>query len=238
MRKLTVIEPHELLDSTYSLDLIEIRFLQLAFAVIYRLDGIIEDKLYEVDLKEFAEEFNLSDDTAYRALKDVSLSLAKRTLILKSALIDKSARKTEMSVIHWLEEVRYDTSCSSVRLKWSKSIIPLLNGLGKDNLYSKYLLENTRNMKSIHSVRLFRLLNKWKVAGKVKWELKEFRRLMGIAEDSYACVLNFRRDVIQKSINDINKLSGLEVGYTSLKKGRKIVGWDFVVKVKPKRGVD
>jgi Protein involved in initiation of plasmid replication len=237
MHKLTVIEPYELLDATYSLDLVEIRFLQLAFANIYRINGVLEDVLYEVDLEQFAEEFSLKRDTAYRALKEVCTSLIKRTLTLKSALIDASAKKSEVSIIHWLEEVRYDSEASTVKLKWSKSLIPLLNDLGRDNLYSKYLLDNTKDMKCIHSVRLFRLLNKWKMQGKIKWKLKEFRRLMGIEEDTYVSILNFRRDVIEKGVKDINNLSGLEVKYESIKEGRRIVGWEFWVRDKGEEGV-
>lgn len=224
---LTVIEPHQLMDATYSLEIVEIRLLQLAFANIYMQEGVLEDRLYEVDVKQYAEEFGLTHNAAYQALVTASKTLATKTIILKASLVDKKASKTAKDIIHWVHKIRYDVEDSSIKLQWHKDLIPLFNDLGKDNLYSKYLLENTSKMKSLHSIRLFRLLNKWKKQGSITWKVKEFKRLMGIDEDSYTDVRSLRRDVIEKAVGDINKLSDLRVEWDVVKEGRKITGFSF-----------
>jgi len=162
MVNLVVIEPHQLMDSTYSLETSELRFLQLAFANIYIKEGILEDKLYEVDIKQYEKEFNITHDAAYKALISAAKTIATRTLTLKSSLVDKNASKTAKDIIPWVHKIRYDAENGCIKLQWHKDLIPLFNNLGEDRLYSKYLLDNTKNMKSIHSIRLFRLLNKWK----------------------------------------------------------------------------
>ena len=237
MATLIVIEPHQILDATYSLDTIEIRLLQLAFANIFRIDGVLEDRLYEVDVEEYAEEFNISRHAAYQALVRASKSLAGKTLTLKASLTDKRASKSAMDIINWVHKIRYDPEDSSIKIQWHKDLIPILNGLGEDNLYSKYLLENTRHMRSIHSIRLFRLLNKWKMQGKIRWKLKEFKRLMGIDDESYTDIRSLRKEVIEKGVKDINNLSDLEVKYENIKEGVKIVGFEFWVREKEKEGV-
>jgi plasmid replication initiation protein len=224
---LTVIEPHQILDATYSLEAVEIRLLQLAFANIYMQEGVLEDKLYEVDVKQYAKEFGLTHHAAYQALVTASKSLATKIVVLKSSLVDKNASKTAKDIIPWVHKIRYDVEDGSIKMQWHRDLIPLFNGLGKDNLYSKYLLENTSKMKSIHSIRLFRLLNKWKKQGSITWKLKEFKRLMGIEEDSYTDVRSLRRDVIDKAVGDINRLTDLQVKWEVVKDGRKIVGFWF-----------
>ena len=229
MSNLLVIEPHQLMDATYSLETSELRLLQLAFANIYIQEGILEDKLYEVDIKQYAEEFNITHDAAYKALVSAAKTLAAKTIVLKASLVDKKASKTAKDIIHWVHKIRYDVEDSSIKLQWHKDLIPLFNNLGEGNLYSKYLLDNTKKMKSIHSIRLFRLLNKWKKQGSIVWKIKEFKRLMGIEDDCYTDIRSLRRDVIEKAIGDINRLSDLTVGMEMVKEGRKIVGFMFFI---------
>jgi plasmid replication initiation protein len=232
MATLVVIEPHQLMDATYNLETTELRLLQLAFANIYMQEGILEDKLYEVDIKQYAEEFNLSHDAAYRALVTASKGIASKTIILKSSLVDKKASKSARDIIPWVHKIRYDPEDSSIKIQWHRELVPLFNDLGAGNLYSKYLLDNTRKMKSIHSIRLFRLLNKWEKQGSISWKLKEFKRLMGLAEDSYTDVRSLRKDVVEKALKDINSKSVLQVEYEVVKEGRKIVGFKFGIGVR------
>jgi len=227
MATLVVIEPHQLLDATYNLDPTELRLLQLAFANIFLTEGVLEDRMYEVDVKQYAEEFEISYDAAYRALVTASKSLSGRTITLKASLVDKKASKTAKDIIPWVHKIRYDPEDSSIKIQWHKELVPLFNDLGAGNLYSKYLLDNTRKMKSIHSIRLFRLLNKWKKQGSITWKLKEFKRLMGIAEDSYMDIRSLRKDVVEKAVGDINKLTDIRVEWDVVKEGRKITGFSF-----------
>lgn len=229
MSKLLVIEPHQLLDATYQLDTNEIRLIQLSLAGIYRKNNILEDKLYEINTDEFADVFNISTHAAYQALVDVASSLLSRTIHLKSQLIDPTASKSAKSGIQWISEIRYDPMESCVQLRWHRALIPIINNLGEENLYSSYLLENTRKMKSVHSIRLFRLLNKWTKLKRVTWKVAEFKRLMGIDVDSYTNIVSLRRDVIEKAVKDINNYSELIVDFDADLKGRKIVGFTFAI---------
>jgi len=76
---------------------------------------------------------------------------------------------------------------------------------------------------------LFRLVNKWKIKGKIAWKLAEFRRLMGIADGSYTDVVTLRKDVINKAVKDINKFSDLYIECLAEKQGRCVVGFCFSV---------
>jgi len=57
---------------------------------------------------------------------------------------------------------------------------------------------------------------------------------MGIEEDSYTDIRSLRKDVIEKAVRDINKLSNLNAEFEADRIGRKIVGFTFKVWSKSK----
>jgi len=93
------------MDATYQLSIVEIRLLQLTLASIYMQEGVLEDKLYEIDVYKYAKEFNLTQTAAYHALIDVTKGLANKTITLKSTLVDSKASNTAKDIIPWVHRI-------------------------------------------------------------------------------------------------------------------------------------
>lgn len=93
--------------------------------------------------------------------------------------------------------------------------------------YTQYYLKNVIRMRSQYSIRIYELINaeKFKAPiGAVTYPVEEFRRLIGISEDSYKTFGIFNSKVIGPSVDEINEIDGenLYVGYTKLRTGRSI----------------
>jgi plasmid replication initiation protein len=234
-KSLTVHEPNQLIESFHKLDITELKLLQLCFAGIYFKNGVDRDKFYIVQLQEYAEYFELSHDSAYRAMIDASKSLKSRVIILYTKLLDPKASKTAKRIIGWVDSIEYDTKESSIKIKLHQDLVEVLNNLGRDNPYSAYLLENTRKMTSVNSIRLFRLCNKWKKAGGFSNSLEDLKHLMGFQEEEYKSWDNLRRRVIIPSVDDINKYTELDVEFFTIPRGRKIIKASFNVNNKNKQ---
>ena len=73
----------------------------------------------------------------------------------------------------------------------------------------------------------------WKAAGKTPlFELELFRAQMGLGDNEYRDMSNFKKRVLDLAVNEINEKTDLTVSYTQEKKGRLIHGFKFTVKQK------
>jgi plasmid replication initiation protein len=234
MARQIVVEPHQIIDSTHTLSIQEIRIIQLVLASVYRQRDDIEYIDYVVPLKLYSETFELSVDGTYDAVKDVVAHIMTKTMTLKTKLVDVTAKESSRVIIHWVDRVIYDPIDSTVSIRFHPDLVPLYNNLGKENLYSSYHLENTRLMKSINSIRLFRVLNKWKLAGKYKVSVKELRDLLGIEREMYGNVTDFRSKVIERAMKEINAKSELTVKLEQCKLGKTVTDFIFTIGLKKK----
>ena len=232
-KQLVVMEPHQILDSTHDLSLAEIRVLQLTLASIWRDqrdEGIgVEYKMYSLTLSDYSEVFGLSPEGTYGDIVDTVKSLMQRILVLKTKLIEPTANDRSKTVVHWVDKAVYDPIASTIAIRFDSELIQILNGLGKENLYSQYELENTSGMSSVLSIRLFRLLNKWKKAKRTSFEVEEFRRLMGVVAGTYTSVADLRNKVINRAIKEINTKTVLKVRVEVEKRGKKIDRFRFII---------
>lgn len=229
VRQLVVCEAHDVVESSHYLTEMELKLLQLCLAEIYQVEEIDREKYYEIDKKEYARIFNLSEDAAYHAMVDASKLLMGRTLTLKSTLLDPEQPDRSRTVIHWVHSCRYNIDTAKVELRWHDSIIGLLCQLGESTLYSKYTLDDVCELKSINALRLYRILNKWALAKTKVFDLKEFRRLMGFNEKEYLIFKHLNAQVIKPCLEAINLYTNLtaevELKYT----GRTVTALIFTI---------
>jgi len=232
MKDLVICEGHEILDSYHKLHLGEIKLMQICLGKIFQKEAIDEDTYYEVDLQEYADWFNLDKHSAYQIMEQSARSLMTRTLTLKTSLLNPEAKASSKTIIHWVHSAIYDPETSKVLIKWHRDIIPFICIFGESKLYSGYNLQNTKQMKSVHSIRLYRILNKWKVARKVRLPIAEFKRLMGYSPEEYTRFNNLRDKVIEPALRDINMLSDLVVNVNYDSQGNKKTHIKFSIKTK------
>ena len=228
-KSLVVCEAHDIVDSTHFLTEMEIKLLQLCLAQIYQVEEIDENTYYEIDKKKYADIFRLSESAAYYAMVEACKTLMSRTLTLKSTLLDPEQPDKSRTIIHWVSSCRYNPETSSVELKWDSSVIDLLSQLGTDTPYSKYYLEDICELKSIHAIRLYRIVNKWALAKTKTFELNEFRRLMGLTELEHNLFKHLNSQVIKPAIEAINIYTNLTVEVEFIKVGKTVKSLKFTI---------
>lgn len=88
--------------------------------------------------------------------------------------------------------------------------ITRINGI--EQFFTSYLLEQTADMKSAYSVRLYELLVQWKAAKATPvFELKNFREQLGLDAEDYQRMDNFKKRVLDLAVEEINEKSDLIV---------------------------
>ncbi|MBP6437364.1 MAG: replication initiation protein RepM, partial [Paludibacteraceae bacterium] len=99
--------------------------------------------------------------------------------------------------------------------------------------FTQYLLSQTAQLKSVYSSRLYELLIQWRSTEKTPIiNLEDFRAQLGIEENQYKLMSDFKKRILDLAINDINEKTDIKVTYQQHKKGRSISGFSFNFKQK------
>ena len=238
-----VVKTHRLNTALQKLSLSEIRLMQLAI-IDARETGTGIDTVTPLPIhaSRYAEAFGVTRQTAYEVLIEAETSLFKRYF----TFLDERDGKPVKS--HWVSQAKYLDDEAIIEIMLTPAVvkeITRIDAIEAKTLFTRFALEQVAPMKSVYSVRLYELLNQWRQAKKVSFDLDIFRGQLGVEETEYKAMSDFKRRVLDLAVNEINGKSDLKISYEQVKKGVAIVGFKFKVltksqpkKVQPKSSRD
>lgn len=140
----------------------------------------------------------------------------------------------------WVQQVTYLDDEGAIELVFTLAVVNGISRIdGAEEFFTSYLLEQTANMDSIYSVRLYELLVQWVAAKQTPlFELNKFRDQLGVEDHEYKRMGNFKLRVLDLAVKEINEKSDIKVSYSQVKKGRTITGFKFTVHEKLKSKTD
>lgn len=224
-----VVKDNALINASYNLDLVEQRLILLAIVEARESGkGINANNPLEVHAESYINQFNVARQTAYQALKDASKDLFARQFSYQEM---NKRGNIENVLSRWVSEIRYIDAEATVKLIFAPAIVPLITKL--EEQFTKYELQQVSNLSSAYAVRLYELLIAWRSTGQTPViELEEFRKKIGVLDDEYTRMGNFKDRVLHLAIAQINEFTDITVKYEQHKKGRSIYGFSFSFKQK------
>ncbi len=221
-----IVKTNKLINAIENLTLSETRLIQLAIIGARESGGLENNQRLTVSAKSYAETFNTTIENAYKILLEAEERLFEQKFYY---LEDGEKVKSR-----WVNEVKYKKGSPSLEIALSKAVINEITNIdGYERFFTTYRLAQTCDFKSIYSLRLYELLNSWAKSKKTPvYELNVFRKLLGIKENEYQRMANFKARVLDIAIREINENTDVKVGYKQYKKGRKIIGFSFDIKSK------
>lgn len=225
-----VVKTHRLNTAIQKLSLAEIRLMQLAI-IDARETGTGIDSVTPLPIhaSRYADAFGVTRQTAYEILIDAENSLFRRYFTFLDEMDGKPVRS------HWVSQAKYLDDEAIIEIMLTPAVVKEITRIdAKKNktLFTKFALEQVASMKSVYSVRLYELLTQWRKAKKVSFALDVFRGQLGIDENEYKAMSDFKKRVLDLAVREINEKSDLNVSYTQIKKGVSIVGFEFKVLTK------
>jgi len=218
-----VTQDNALINASYTLDLIEKRLILLAIAKKRQMVKCETSNHIEIRAKDYEKSFQVDSSTAYQSLKSASKNLFDRYFSYQT--IDRRG-KLGLTNSRWVSEATYFDSEGYLSLVFSPSVLTFITELEKR--FTSYFLSDISKLTSIYAVRLYELIIAWKVTHKTPiFELEDFRKKMGVKEDEYPRMTNFKQRVLDIAINQINEHSNIRIECEQHKKGRKITGFSF-----------
>ena len=98
---------------------------------------------------------------------------------------------------------------------------------------TSYELKQVSNLTSGYAIRLYELLIAWRSVGKTPIiDLYEFRSKLGVGDDKYQRMGQFKEKVLHIAIEQLNKHTDITATYEQHKQGRTITGFSFKFKLK------
>ena len=231
MKNGLVVKDNALINASYNLELTEQRLIMLAIINARESgQGITADSKLEIHASDYAKLFNVSLDASYKALREAVNNLFNRQFSYTAEY--KRTGKRGVVRSRWVSRIFYVDDLALLEITFAPDVVPLVTRL--EEHFTSYQAKQVAHLTSKYAVRLYELLIAWREAGKVPpIEISEFRNRLGLLDDEYTAMHNFKKRVLEPSIQQINEHTDITVTYEQHKKGRTISGFSFRLKQKP-----
>lgn len=98
-------------------------------------------------------------------------------------------------------------------------------------LYGRLNMVVQAKFQSSYGLALYENCIRYQNIEQTPWfEITQFRKLMGIEDGKYSIFRDFKRRVLDKAMEEVNKYSSLSVSSKVKKQGRQVVGIQFLIK--------
>lgn len=128
----------------------------------------------------------------------------------------------------WIYETTLNKKAETITVRFTETLKPFLLQLSEN--FTAYELANVLSMKSKYAIRLYELLKSHSNQKVVSYDVARLRGLMLI--DKYPQYKEFKRNVIDKAVSEINLYTDLDVSYEPQKTGRSVTSLLFNMKKK------
>jgi plasmid replication initiation protein len=228
MKKDLVVKTNRLNQAFQVLSLAEFHIVQLA--IVDARDtgtGLTTDMPLRIDALRYADVFGTTRQNAYMRMKEAEETLFNR----RFSFFDEDGKLVKS---RWISQVKYLDNEGAIEIVFTPAVVQGISRInGVKEFFTQYLLSQTANLKSVYSSRLYELLIQWRSTGKTPIiNLEDFRAQLGVEEDQYKLMSDFKKRVLDLAINDINEKTDIKATYQQHKKGRSISGFSFNFKQK------
>jgi plasmid replication initiation protein len=220
-----VVKDNRLIQASYTLGLVEQRLILLAIVGSRNLvETITAETILTVRAEDYAKHFGVERQAGYMALADAVETLFNRRATVD--VYDKQKNKMRPMTVRWVTAMQYEENSGCVSLRFGHEVIPLITKL--EEQFTSYELQQIAGLKSAYAIRLYELLMQWKASKKTPlFKLEEFRTQLGLADNEYSRIFDFKKNILELSIKQINKHTDIIADYTQHKAGRTITGFSF-----------
>jgi plasmid replication initiation protein len=225
-----IVKSNHVVEASYRLTLNEQRLVLSCIQKIKKGQKIDPATPFVITASEFSDMFSVSLDRAYSELQAVADRLYERSVTVYQP--DPEEPKVTSTKTRWITAIDYIPTDGKVRLYFSAKMIPYISML--EGNFTRYNMEHIAGMTSVYGIRFYELMKGWLFGEprKVKTvEINEIKQLLALKDEKgnyqYSSIKDFKLNVLDKAMTDINKFSDLQASYDTAKTGRKITHFTF-----------
>ena len=234
MKNGLVVKDNALMNASYNLEVTEQRLILLAIINAREThQGITSDSKLEIHANDYASQFHVTKEAAYKALKTAVNNLFERQFSFK----EETKKGIGIVRSRWVSRIKYIDDSAILEITFAPDVVPLITRLEKH--FTSYQIQQVTLLTGKYAIRLYELLIAWREVGKVpQIELSEFRAKLGVEDDEYKAMNHFKSRVLEPSIKQINQHTDITVSYEQHKRGRTITGFSFKFRHKQQQKIE
>lgn len=231
-----IVKDNALITASHKLGEIEQRLILLAILKAREYCDSVEQlkgKELIIHANDYIQQFGVDKDAGYKSLKKAVLGLFEAKWGYKFI---NNKGNAEVVYERFTQSAKYIENEATVKFMFADAIIPLLVELEKR--FTTYEIEQVAQLSSSYAMRLYEFfmqhLDKKTGKGWLDISLDDLRFRFGLLPTEYKRMCDFKRDVLELSLKQINTKTDLSATYTQRKQGRVIVGFRFEFERKQK----
>jgi plasmid replication initiation protein len=216
-----VVMHNRLIEARYDLTLQEMRILLWLFSEIKRGDK--EFKAYRMAVKDFAEMVGVEKN---KKIYEQLIPITKR---LNQRLVEiHIPEKKEYMHCTWISSAKYHYGEGIIDITLHPDLLPFLLELTKE--FTIFELRYAIALSSIYAIRIYKLLKQYEKIGERTIEIVEIRRCCSIGDEQYKFYKDFRVNIIDRAMREVNEKTDISFDYEEIKTGRKVTSLHFTIK--------
>ncbi|KAB1437322.1 replication initiation protein [Pseudodesulfovibrio senegalensis] len=207
-------------DMIPTLQRLELQELRLLAFCLSHIDSKHDTTFFEItaSVQDLIAIFKISPNAAYEIVKQTIKSINQ-----KPAEYEEDGEKV---LAFWFQTMRYTPLDGKFTFKMNPDLAPRL--LDLRNNFTEYRLKDVYQFKSASTWHLYEILRQWKSAGKVKFDLNEFKMRLGVA-GRYPRFSDLKKRILDPGQRDIAAYSDIKIEYEKITKARKVVALRFFI---------
>ena len=155
MKNGLVVKNNSLINASYNLETTEQRLIMLAIMSARDTgQGITADSKLEIHASDYANQFNVTNETAYEVLKSAVNNLFERKFSYIAEY--KKTGKTGIVRSRWVSRVFYVDTLAILEITFAPDVVPLITRL--EEHFTSYQLKQVSQLTSKYAIRLYELL--------------------------------------------------------------------------------
>ena len=218
-KNVIAMQHNNLVQAKYSMTLQQKRIMIWLVSQIKPDD--VDFKEHVLSVKDLIEICQLSGESAYKELRDITFSLIEKGIRILD--ITNPEENVEIQV-SWLSSAKY--YLGKVKLTFSPELKPYL--LQLKNQFTAVNTLDLMQFKSVHAIRIYELLKQYQDIGERTLSIDEIKECCGV-QDKLKQYGEFEKRLILIAQREINEKSDIHFDFERIKPSRKIVAIKFII---------
>ena len=198
--------------SRHGLSLLEYRVIYFAI-----LRGQQENRPFSpvtLSVNEYKKLLGLKGESSYSEIKRMGNSILNKKVIVEQK--DKEGNRL-LDMMVWVKSFSYNEKEGTVNISPNSDIAKYWIGTPYKEVDFIYLIR----FKCQYTERIYELLNAFRYKDKADFSLADLRNKLGLDENQYTAIYDFKRRVLNPVIKDINEITDMFVSYEEIKGGNR-----------------
>lgn len=214
-----IVLQNRLLNAISDLDLNERRLIMYLSPLVRKaVDNNPLQRTFVVRVEDFKEEYGIKSKAYYGELEKICIDLQHKTYEFWN--FDENKKYKSKVKVAWITKGDYKDNQGEVHIDLHNDVVEMLTVFDKTNPFTKYQRQMIVKL-GCYGIILFELISSClHQRNRTKAYTIEFLREKFNCVDTYPIISEFKRNVLDKAIKDIEKHTPLRITYTQNKKGR------------------